>query len=199
MSSAASRPQFVLASASKARRLLLVGAGIHPFVCPSHFDESQINEPDPSRHVLTLAQGKAETVVPQFTNALVLGCDSVLAFDGQIYGKPDTPEAAIARWQRMRGQGGDLYTGHVLIAPNGVCVARAAVTHVYFADLDDATITAYVNSGEPMACAGAFAIDGKGGLFIEKLEGCHSNVIGLSLPLLRTLLAELGYRVSDFW
>ena len=194
-----SRPQFVLASASKARRLLLVGAGIHPFVCPSNFDESQINEPDPPRHVVTLAQHKAKTVAPQFANAVVMGCDSVLAFNGQIYGKPASKEDAIARWQTMRGQVGDLYTGHVLISPRGVCLARAAVTRVYFADIDDDAITAYVNSGEPLACAGAFAIDGKGGLFIEKLEGCHSNVIGLSLPLLRSMLAELGYQVSDFW
>ncbi|QQE64582.1 septum formation inhibitor Maf [Leptolyngbya sp. BL0902] len=199
MVSASSRPQFVLASASKARRLLLVGAGVHPFVCPSNFDESQVNEPDPSRHVLTLAQRKAETIAPQFTNAIVLGCDSVLAFNGQIYGKPASPAEAIARWQEMRGQVGELHTGHALVSPSGVCLTRSAVTRVYFADLDDDTITAYANSGEPMACAGAFAIDGKGGLFIEKLEGCHSNVIGLSLPLLRTMLAELGYRVADFW
>ncbi|MEB3291089.1 MAG: nucleoside triphosphate pyrophosphatase [Leptolyngbya sp.] len=197
--SAASKPQFVLASASKARRLLMVGAGLHPFVCPSHFDESLVNEPDPSRHVCTLAQRKAETVAPQFTNALVLGCDSVLAFNGQIHGKPATPAEAIDRWRAMRGQVGELYTGHALISPRGVCLTRHAVTRVTFANIDDATITAYVNSGEPMACAGAFAIDGRGGMLVEKLEGCHSNVIGLSLPLLRTMLAELGYRLSDLW
>ena len=194
-----SRPQFVLASASKARRLLLVGAGIHPFVCPSHFDESLIDEPSPPQHVTTLARCKAEVVAPQFTNALIMGCDSVLAFEGQIYGKPDSKAEAITRWQAMRGQVGELYTGHVLISPSGVTLARCAVTHVYFANIDDDTITAYVDSGEPLACAGAFAIDGKGGMFVEKLEGCHSNVIGLSLPLLRTMLGELGYRVTDFW
>jgi septum formation protein len=194
------RPQFVLASASKARRLLLVGAGIHPFVCPSHFDESLVDDRlPPSQYVTTLAQAKAEAVAPQFANALVLGCDSVLAFQGQIYGKPESPEVAIARWQSMGGQVGELYTGHALISPMGLTLARCAVTRVYFADLDDDTIAAYVNSGEPMACAGAFAIDGKGGLFVEKLEGCHTNVIGLSLPLLRTMLEELGYRVTDFW
>jgi septum formation protein len=197
--SATSKPQFVLASASKARRLLMVGAGLHPFVCPSNFDESQVNELDPSRHVITLAQRKAETVAPQFTNALVLGCDSVLAFNGQIHGKPATPEEAIDRWRSMRGQVGDLYTGHALISPSGMCLVRHAVTRVTFANIDDDTIAAYVNSGEPMACAGAFAIDGRGGMLVEKLEGCHSNVIGLSLPLLRTMLAELGYRLSDLW
>jgi septum formation protein len=197
--SATSKPQFVLASASKARRLLMVGAGLHPFVCPSNFDESQVNELDPSRHVITLAQRKAETVAPQFANALVLGCDSVLAFNGQIHGKPATPEEAIDRWRSMRGQVGDLYTGHALISPSGMCLVRHAVTRVTFANIDDDTIAAYVNSGEPMACAGAFAIDGRGGMLVEKLEGCHSNVIGLSLPLLRTMLAELGYRLSDLW
>ncbi|NJL47571.1 MAG: septum formation inhibitor Maf [Leptolyngbyaceae cyanobacterium SM2_5_2] len=195
----ATRPQFVLASASKARRLLLVGAGIHPFVCPSNFDESLVEETAPLEYVTTLAQCKAEAVVPQFANALVLGCDSVLAFAGQIYGKPVDKEDAIARWQAMRGRVGELYTGHVLISPAGITLARCAVTRVYFADIDDDTITAYVNSGEPLACAGAFAIDGKGGLFVEKLEGCHTNVIGLSLPLLRAMLDELGYRVADFW
>jgi septum formation protein len=197
--SATSKPQFVLASASKARRLLMVGAGLHPFVCPSNFDESQVNELDPSRHVITLAQRKAETVAPQFANALVLGCDSVLAFNGQIHGKPATSEEAIDRWRSMRGQVGDLYTGHALISPSGMCLVRHAVTRVTFANIDDDTIAAYVNSGEPMACAGAFAIDGRGGMLVEKLEGCHSNVIGLSLPLLRTMLAELGYRLSDLW
>ncbi|HIK43470.1 MAG TPA: septum formation inhibitor Maf [Leptolyngbyaceae cyanobacterium M65_K2018_010] len=196
---ASSRPQFVLASASKARRLLLLGAGIHPLVCPSHFDESRVEETTPSEYVTTLAQYKAAAVAPQFTHALVLGCDSVLAFEGQIFGKPAHQDEAIERWQRMRGRVGELYTGHALITPTGVTLARCAITRVFFADIDDDTLAAYVASGEPLACAGAFAIDGKGGLFVEKLEGCHSNVIGLSLPLLRTMLEELGYRVMDFW
>ncbi|MGF1566601.1 MAG: Maf family protein [Nodosilinea sp.] len=193
------RPQFVLASASKGRRLLLVGAGIHPFVCPSNFDESQVVVTTPAEYVTTLARRKAETVAPQFAHALVLGCDSVLAFGGQVYGKPEDQAEAIARLQAMRGQIGELYTGHVLIAPWGQSLARCAITRVYFADSDDATIAAYVATGEPMGCAGAFAIDGKGGLFIEKIEGCYSNVVGLSLPLLRAMMTELGYRVTDFW
>lgn len=192
-------PQFVLASASKARRQLLMGAGIHPFVCPSHFDEDQVQVTDPATYVITLARCKAKAVVPQFTNALVLGCDSVLALGSQVYGKPADNADAIARWRAMRGQVGELYTGHSLIAPSGLTLGRCAVTRVYFADIDDDMITAYVNSGEPLACAGAFAIDGKGGLLVEKLEGCHTNVIGLSLPLLRVMLEELGYRVTDFW
>ncbi|HEY9761903.1 MAG TPA: nucleoside triphosphate pyrophosphatase [Trichocoleus sp.] len=192
-------PQFILASASKARRLLLVSAGIHPFVCPSEFDESQITLSDPPELVKELARCKAETVTQQFPNALVLGCDSVLALHGQIYGKPTDREDAIARWHQMRGQVGELYTGHALIPPDGKPLVRCAMTRVYFANIDTPTIEAYVDSGEPLHCAGAFAIDGKGGLFIEKLEGCHTNVIGLSLPLLREMLAQLGYRVTDFW
>ncbi|MFZ4641363.1 MAG: Maf family protein [Nodosilinea sp.] len=193
------RPQFVLASASKARRLLLIGAGIHPFVCPSDFDESRVEVGPPDQYVLTLAQAKAETVAPQFTQALVLGCDSVLALGGQIYGKPASREEAIARWQTMGGQVGELYTGHVLIGPQGQMVSRCAVTQVYFAPVDEPTIVAYVDTGEPLACAGAFAIDGKGGLLVEKINGCHTNVIGLSLPVLRSLLEELGYSIRDFW
>jgi septum formation protein len=130
---------------------------------------------------------------------LILGCDSVLALAGEIYGKPATPGEAIARWQTMRGQIGELYTGHVLIAPQGLTLSRCAVTRVHFAEVDDSTIQAYVDSGEPMACAGAFAIDGKGGVLVEKIEGCHTNVIGLSLPVLRSMLEDLGYRISDFW
>jgi septum formation protein len=192
-------PQFVLASASKARRILLVSAGIHPFVYPSQFDEDQVEVTAPGDYVTTLARCKAETVVPQFPNSLVLGCDSVLLFKGEIYGKPRHRQDAIARWQAMAGQVGELYTGHALIAPYGITLSRWAMTRVYFAEPDYETIQAYVDSGEPLNCAGAFAIDGLGGLFVEKLEGCHTNVMGLSLPLLRSMLEELGYRIIDFW
>ena len=107
--------QFVLASASPARRKLLTDAGISVYTCPSNFDEDQVQITEPAQLVTTLAQSKAELVAPQFKRALVLGCDSVLAFKGQIYGKPDSPAEAIARWQAMRGNVGELYTGHVLI------------------------------------------------------------------------------------
>ncbi len=192
--------QFVLASASPARRQLLVSAGIQPFVCPSNFDEDQIQHPDPATLVTALATHKAQSVAPQFKASLVLGCDSVLAFGGQIYGKPETPAAAIARWQQMRGQVGELHTGHTLIdTAQDRQISRCQVTRVFFSNPSDAQLSAYVASGEPLRCAGAFAIDGKGSLFIEKLEGCHTNVIGLSMPMLRQLLDELGYSVADFW
>ena len=193
-------PQFVLASASSARRQLLLNAGIQPFVSPSKFDEDQITLEDPGALVKALSLGKAEAVAPLFPNAVVLGCDSVLAFDGTIYGKPETPEAAIKRWWQMRGKVGELFTGHTLIAPKAAkTLTRCQVTHVHFGWVSDREIEDYVATGEPMHCAGAFTIDGKGGFFVEKLEGCHTNVIGLSMPMLRTMLGELGYRVTDFW
>ncbi|MEL6383607.1 MAG: nucleoside triphosphate pyrophosphatase [Cyanobacteria bacterium J06626_18] len=192
--------QFVLASASPARRQLLTGAGIPAYVCPSNFDEDQIQITDPAKLVLALAQRKVETVAPQFKNALVLGCDSVLAFNGEVYGKPATPADAIARWQQMRGQVGELFTGHALIdTTRDQSIMRCQVTRVFFANVSDHQIETYIATGEPLRCAGAFAIDGKGSLFVEKLEGCHTNVIGLSMPLLRQLIQDLGYDVTDFW
>lgn len=193
-------PPFVLASASPARRRLLQSAGIEPIVCVSDFDESQIQLSDPESLVQTLAQRKAETVAGQFESALILGCDSVLLVNGEIYGKPDSPTEAIARWQKMRGNVGDLYTGHALIDQSqSRTMVRCQVTRVYFAQISDRQIEAYVATGEPLKCAGCFALEGRGGLFVEKLEGCHTNVIGLSLPLLRQMLNQLGYDVTDFW
>jgi septum formation protein len=219
-----SSPLFILASASPARRQLLQAAGIDPFVYPSDFDESQITLSDPAALVQTLAACKAEatwqalwanrhdlppTLATLFSqpSGLILGCDSVLVIQGEIHGKPANPEAAIARWHKMRGQTGELYTGHALFALNSASgrlvtswrLERCQVTRVWFADVSDRQIAAYVATGEPLHCAGCFAIDGKGGLLVEKLEGCHTNVIGLSLPLLRQMLTEAGYDITDFW
>ncbi|MGF1485954.1 MAG: Maf family protein [Prochloraceae cyanobacterium] len=195
-----SLPPFVLASASVARRKLLQMVGIDPIVCPSNFDESQIKSTDPAILVKTLALKKAEAVSDRYQDAIIMGCDSVLAIEGKIYGKPDSTATAIARWQEMRSRSGILYTGHALIDRQAnKQILRCGTTKVYFANLSDREITAYVASLEPLQCAGSFALEGKGGLFVEKIEGCHSNVIGLSLPLLRVMLAELGYYVTDFW
>ncbi|BAY94900.1 MULTISPECIES: Maf family protein [unclassified Tolypothrix] len=193
-------PQFVLASASPARRRLLQTVGIEPIVYPSDFDESQIQLNDPNQLVQTLSLRKAETVVPQFESALIMGCDSVLALNGEIHGKPANVEEAIARWKIMQGSFGDLYTGHSLIdLTQNLTVVKCQVTRVYFGKMSDRDIQAYVATGEPLKCAGAFAIEGFGSFFVEKIAGCHSNVIGLSLPLLRHMLAELGYNAVDFW
>ncbi|MEH2465005.1 Maf family protein [Nostoc sp.] len=193
-------PPFVLASASPARRRLLQTVGIEPIVRPSDFDESQIQLSEPAELVKTLAQYKAETVAPQFESALIMGCDSVLSINGEIHGKPADFSEAIARWQIMQGNFGDLYTGHALIDLNqNHTLVKSQVTKVYFAQMSDHAIKAYVATGEPLKCAGAFAIEGFGSFFVEKIAGCHSNVIGLSLPLLRHMLGELGYDVTDLW
>jgi septum formation protein len=193
-------PPFILASASPARKQLLQLAGIDALACRSDFDESQVKISNPEALVAELARAKAEIVASRFENALVLGCDSVLAIAGEIHGKPASPAAAIARWQKMRGQQGTLYTGHALLdTAKSRQIVRCGITTVKFAQVSDREIEAYVASGEPLNCAGCFALDGKGGLFVERLEGCHSNVIGLSLPLLRQMLLELGYCVADFW
>ncbi|MCL6435105.1 MAG: Maf-like protein [Leptolyngbyaceae cyanobacterium HOT.MB2.61] len=212
-------PRFILASASPARRRLLQSVGIEPVVQPSHFDEAQVQLSDPAELVQTLALRKAEAIAAQMQLAnwptLVMGCDSVLAINGEIHGKPASPEEAIARWQLMRGQVGELYTGHALIrissslagqgsevrihGTNNTTLVRCQLTQVHFAWVSDRQIRAYVATGEPLNCAGCFALEGKGGLFVEKLQGCHSNVIGLSLPLLRQMLDELGFNVTDFW
>lgn len=191
--------QFVLASASVARRNLLIDAGIQPFVYPSNFDEDQIVISDPRELVQALALGKAETVAPVFPSALVLGCDSVLAIDGVIYGKPASEQEAIDRWLSMRGGSGELLTGYALISPGKEPLVRYRMTKVFFANVSEYEIRAYIATGEPMNCAGAFATDGKGSMFVEKIEGCNTNVVGLSIPLLRQMMAELGYQAIDFW
>ncbi|MET8249939.1 nucleoside triphosphate pyrophosphatase [Micromonospora sp. NPDC005197] len=131
---------------------------------------------------------------------LIIGCDSVLAFDGEILGKPADPADATARWLRMRGRSGVLHSGHCLI--DGFSGRRAeavASTTVHFADISDDEIAAYVATGEPLAVAGAFTIDGLGGPFVERIEGDPGTVVGLSMPLLRRLLAELGLQITDLW
>ena len=190
----------VLASASPARKKLLQTAGINPIVCQSNFDESQITSENAKNLVEILAECKAKAVSSQFKDEIILGCDSVLEVGGKIYGKPDSPENAIARWQQMRGNIGILYTGHALVdlkmQQKLIC---CGVTKVYFKSISDRIIRDYVATGEPLKCAGSFALEGKGSFFVEKIEGCHSNVIGLSLPLLYEMLEKLGYDITDFW
>jgi len=195
-----SPPHFVLASASPARLKLLRMVGIEPTVCKSDFDESQVQLQDVAELVNTLARCKAETVAPQFSDALVLGCDSVLTVNNRIYGKPESSQVAIARWRGMRGKMGIIYTGHALLdLKQQRQIIRCGITKVYFANISDRIIEAYIATGEPLKCAGSFALEGKGGLFVDKIEGCHSNVIGLSLPLLHQMLEKLGYNVTNFW
>jgi septum formation protein len=150
--------------------------------------------------VQVLAQAKAEAVLAQVAAAAggkpgVLGCDSVLEFEGEVFGKPGDAAQACRRWRRMAGRWGELHTGHCLLRgePCGTSPLLATVTtRVLFAALTEAEINAYVETGEPLQCAGGFALEGRGGLMVERIEGCFSNVIGLSLPLLRRWLAPGG-------
>ncbi len=189
-------PILVLASASPTRKNILENAGFCPTIKVSHFDEEAIQVSDPTSLVLTLAQCKAKAVAADFAGqkALVVGCDSIMYLNGMIYGKPASDQVAIATWQKMRGNYCELYTGHCLIDTQSQRLVTAyGVTKVYFSEATDAEIVSYVSSGEPLCCAGCFTLEKLGGLLIEKIEGCHTNVLGLSLPIFRKLLMELGY------
>jgi septum formation protein len=193
----------VLASASPARLGLLKQAGFDPRVVVSGVDESEITAPTPAELARVLAQAKAEAVAEGGLldgGELVLGCDSVLELDGLAYGKPKDAADATARWQAMRGRSGVLRTGHCVIDLATARQASAtASTTVRFGTPDDLELAAYVASGEPLSVAGAFTLDGLSAPFLEGVDGDPGNVIGLSLPLLRALLAELGVRITDLW
>jgi septum formation protein len=207
----------VLASASPARLATLRSAGVEPLVQVSAVDEDAAVAAAQALHgalspadvALLLARAKAEDVVraridADDTECLVLGCDSVLELDGETHGKPAHAAEATARWTRMRGRSGVLHTGHWLVddratedgGTSGVVGATASTT-VHFAELDDEEIAAYVATGEPLLVAGAFTLDGLGAPYIRAIEGDPSNVVGVSLPLLRELLAELGVAWRD--
>jgi septum formation protein len=193
----------ILASASPARRALLTGAGIDAEVMVSGVDESVVEAEDAYTLCLGLARIKARTIAAQLAadpGALVLGCDSVLAFEGEIFGKPADAEEAVKRWTMMRGRSGVLHTGHHL---TGLVSGRQAegvgTTVVHFADISDEEIAAYVATGEPLSVAGSFTLDGRGGAFVDRIEGDPGNVIGLSLPLLRRLLAEMEISITQLW
>ena len=200
--------RLVLASASPARLSTLRQAGLDPEVVVSGVDESGLDHLAPAELAGQLATLKGEAVAgrldvgPDSGPTIVLGCDSVLELDGRAYGKPGTSEVARRRWQAMRGQVGTLHTGHHVLVRRGdqkTSRTEVASTTVHFAHLDDAEIEAYVATGEPLAVAGAFTVDGLGGPFVTRLEGDYHNVVGISLPLLRTLLLELGVSWPDLW
>lgn len=194
---------FVLASASEARLKTLRTAGVEPVVIVSGVDEDQLSGLAPAPLAAGLADLKCRAVlghpdVP--TGALVLGCDSVLELDGEALGKPGTPEVARARWRSMRGRSGVLHTGHALAdTASGRVLTRVGSTTVHFADVTDPEIDAYVATGEPIWVAGAFTLEGYGAAFVRGIEGDPHNVVGVSVPLLRGLTAELGHRWTDLW
>ncbi|MGL4743429.1 MAG: Maf family protein [Dermatophilaceae bacterium] len=213
--------RLVLASASPARLATLRSAGVEPVVRVSSVDEDAVVA-DVERATgaslaaadvaLLLARAKAEDVVTALadgghaSSALVLGCDSVLDLDGEVHGKPADAAEAATRWRRMRGRSGTLHTGHWLVdarqpddGGTAGMVGATASTVVHFADLTDAEIDGYVATGEPLRVAGAFTLDGLGGPYVAGIEGDPHNVVGVSLPLIRELLADVGVSWHTLW
>ncbi len=188
---------------------MLRGAGVDPVVEVADLDEAALLDamPDatPAEKVTTLAGAKATTVARRLhlDDAVVIGCDSMLHIDGQLVGKPADPDEARSRWRAMAGRSGELVTGHAVLRVVDGGIDRVAeghaVTGVRFAEPDPAELEAYLATREPLAVAGAFTLDGLGGWFVEGIDGDPSNVIGISLPLTRRLLAGVGVQVTDLW
>ncbi|HTQ90049.1 MAG TPA: Maf family protein [Streptosporangiaceae bacterium] len=194
----------VLASASPARLAVLRGAGLEPEVVVSGLDETAFSAGTAAELAGQLAQAKAAAVAAdlpdRLAGALVIGCDSLLDLDGRALGKPASAQAAVARWRELSGRSGTLVTGHCVIdAATGRQAAAVAATTVRFGTPSEQQIAAYVASGEPLVVAGAFTLDGRGGWFVDGIDGDHGNVLGISLPLLRRLLADLGFDVTELW
>jgi septum formation protein len=190
----------ILASASPARLAVLRAAGLEPKVMVSGVDEGAFAAGTPAELAGLLAQAKAAAVASGLGHGLVIGCDSLLDLDGRALGKPASAAEAADRWREMSGRTGTLVTGHCVIdAATGRRAAAVAATLVRFGTPSEREIAAYVASGEPLAVAGAFTLDGRGGWFVDGIEGDHGTVLGISLPLLRRLLAELGISVTDLW
>ena len=207
----------LLASQSSGRLATLRAAGVEPLVRVSDVDEHAIlralaadsrTEPTPPQQVQALARAKAADVADTVTRSereadpdlIVVGCDSMLEIGGRVVGKPETAAIARERWRSMRGRTGVLHSGHALVrVHDGAEAQGVSSTTVRFGSPTDAEIDAYVATGEPLGCAGAFTIDGLGGAFIDGIDGDPHGVVGISLPLLRRLLAELDVTWTDLW
>jgi septum formation protein len=191
------KPTIVLASASPSRQRLLTSVGISPTVVVSGVDEedSAHSQLSPRELVIALAIVKAHTVKEKINYpAIIIGCDSTFEFEGKSLGKPGTPENAIARARSLSGKSGVLHTGHCFIdTDKGIEISDVVSTRVHFAQMSDQEIVGYVATGEPLNVAGGFTLDGLSAPFIAGIEGETSNVIGLSLPLLRNAINSLGY------
>ena len=205
--------RIVLGSASTGRLRVLRNAGIDPLVVVSGVDEDAAiaalgADPDPAAVVTTLARAKADAVARELgalvaADCVVIGCDSMLYVDGELRGKPGTPEEARRQWNSMAGRAGQLFTGHcvvrILDARTIATETAAEVTTVRFGIPTEAELTAYIAGGEPLNVAGAFTIDGLGGWFVDGVEGDPSNVVGLGLAVTRRLLESVGLSIGDLW
>ncbi|GCE45047.1 Maf family protein [Rhodococcus sp. NPDC057014] len=204
---------FVLASASPARLAVLRSAGVEPVVRVSGVDEDALiaalgADAAPEHVVTELARAKAKDVLPVLardgiSDAVIVGCDSMLLIDGALQGKPGSVDVARERWSSMAGRSATLLTGHsVLRIAEGAVVGDAhdhSATVVHFASPPDADLEAYLATGEPLQVAGAFTLDSLGGWFVDRIEGDPSSVIGIGLPLVRRLLADVGVGVAELW
>ena len=204
----------ILASASQSRKKLLENSQIEFIQISSNFDEALVKEKDISNLALELSFQKASSIAlniqeidfPEkfnYSSVEILGCDSIFEFNGSAFGKPSDKEEAYRRWSKMSGEFGFLHTGHTLLISTFDSISRelkvikkikkTVSSKVCFSRLKDEEIKSYVNSLEPLYCAGGFALEGKGGKYIEKIDGCFSNVMGLSLPWLRKSLIKEGF------
>jgi septum formation protein len=205
--------RLVLGSASPGRLKVLRQAGIDPLVMVSGVDEHAVTaalgpNTSPGDVVRILAQAKADQVAASLdrtvgADCVVIGCDSMLHIDGRLVGKPASADAARGQWRSMGGRSGQLYTGHCLLRlVDGKASQRASessATTVHFGTPTAADLAAYIGSGEPLAVAGGFTLDGLGGWFVDRIDGDPSNVIGLSLPLTAALLQRVGLSVAELW
>jgi septum formation protein len=190
-------PRIVLASQSTSRRRLLEDAGLKPTIIVSNVDEETdfFNAMTPEDMVIALAISKAHTVREMIDYpAIIIGCDSTFDVDGVSFGKPGTPDVAIERAKKISGRTGLLHTGHCIIdTERGIEIADRVTTKVTFTDMTDDEIADYVASEEPLHVAGGFTLDGYGSPFIPVIEGDYTNVVGISMPFLRSAMKQLGY------
>ena len=190
-------PRIVLASQSSSRRRLLTDAGLKPTIIVSNVDEETefFNAMSPEDMVIALAISKAHTVREMIDYpAIIIGCDSTFDVDGVSFGKPGTPEIAIERAKKISGRSGLLHTGHCIIdTAQGIEIADRVTTKVTFSEMSDVEIADYVASEEPLHVAGGFTLDGFGSPFIPVIEGDYTNVVGISMPFLRSAMKQLGY------